>query len=167
MSAPNPIRPGPEGRKPRSLARVAAVQALYQMDLAGTDLNDVIHEFVTHRFTAASGDGDGDNGGGLEGADGTYFSEILKGVLRRQRDIDPLIDEQLATGWRLVRIDSILRAILRGGVFELMERPDVPARVVINEYVNVAHAFFDVDEPKVVNGILDRIARTMRAKEFD
>ena len=167
MSAPNSIRSAPAGKKPRSLARVAAVQALYQMDLAGTDLNDVINEFVTHRFTAAPVDTEAENGGGLEGADGTFFSEVLKGVLRRQRDIDPLIDEQLAIGWRLVRIDSILRAILRGGVFELMERADVPARVVINEYVNVAHAFFDVDEPKVVNGILDRIARTTRASEFD
>ena len=87
--------------------------------------------------------------------------------MRRQRDIDPLVDQQLATGWRLVRVDSILRAILRAGSFELLERADVPARVVINEYINVAHAFFDEDEPKVVNGILDRIARRLRAPEFE
>jgi N utilization substance protein B len=159
-----------EAQKPRSLARVAAVQALYQMDMAGTDLTDVIDEFVTHRFTGASAgseDAEGDNGGSLEGADSTFFSEILKGVLRRQRDIDPLVDEQLAIGWRLVRIDSILRAILRAGVLELLERDDVPARVVINEYINVAHAFFDVEEPRVVNGVLDRIARRVRPKEFE
>ena len=86
--------------------------------------------------------------------------------MRRQRDIDPLVDQQLAEGWRLVRIDAIVRAILRAGVFELMERPDVPRRVVINEYINVAHAFFSEDEPKVVNGVLDKLARQLRAAEF-
>ena len=84
------------------------------------------------------------------------------GVVRRQREIDPLIDQQLATGWRLARIDSILRAILRAATFELMELPDVPARVVISEYIEVAHAFFEGDEPKVVNGVLDQLARKLR-----
>jgi N utilization substance protein B len=78
-----------------------------------------------------------------------------------------MIDDQLATGWRLVRVDSILRAILRAGVAEILDRDDVPARVVINEYVNVAHFFFDEDEPRVVNGVLDKIARKMRAAEFE
>ena len=77
-----------------------------------------------------------------------------------------MIDEQLAIGWRLVRVNSILRAILRGGVAELLDRPDVPARVAINEYVNVAHFFFDEDEPRVVNGVLDKIARKVRCSEF-
>ena len=88
-------------------------------------------------------------------------------MLRRQRDIDPLIDDQLATGWRLVRVDSILRAILRAGVCELVDRPDVPVRVVINEYINVARFFFNEDEPRVVNGILDKVARKVRAAEFE
>jgi N utilization substance protein B len=151
------------------MSRMAAVQALYQMDMAGTDLSDVIDEFVKHRFAAAPADAEREDEARdtLVGADATFFAEILKGVLRRQRDIDPLVDEQLATGWRLVRIDSILRAILRAGVLELMERTDVPARVTINEYINVAHAFFDDDEPKVVNGVLDRIARRVRPKEFE
>jgi N utilization substance protein B len=87
--------------------------------------------------------------------------------VRRQRDIDPMIDDQLATGWRLVRVDSILRAILRAGVYELVERRDVPARVAINEYINVAHAFFDEEEPKVVNGVLDKLARHLRPAEFE
>jgi transcription antitermination protein NusB len=87
-------------------------------------------------------------------------------VVARQRDIDPLLDQQLAVGWRLVRIDSILRAVLRGGLYELMERQDVPARVVIDEYIEVAHAFFAGDEPKVVNGILDKLARKLRPSEF-
>jgi N utilization substance protein B len=103
----------------------------------------------------------------LESPDAVFFSDILKGVVRRQRDVDPLIDQQLATGWRLVRVDSILRAILRAGVFELLERPDVPARVTINEYINVAHAFFSEDEPRVVNGVLDRIAHKLRSTELN
>ncbi|MEQ1577017.1 MAG: transcription antitermination factor NusB [Hyphomicrobium sp.] len=154
------------GPKPRSVSRLAAVQALYQMDMAGTDLSDVIEEFVEQRLTQEA-DTEGSDANGLEGADATFFADILRGVVRRQRDIDPMIDEQLATGWRLVRVDSILRAILRAGVFELMERQDVPARVVINEYINVAHAFFNDDEPKVVNGMLDKIAHGLRAKEFE
>lgn len=150
--------------RPRTAARMAAVQALYQMDLAGTDVSEVIDEFVKLRFDAPVDDvEDGDT---LEQADAVFFSDILKGVVRRQRDVDPLIDQQLAAGWRLVRVDSILRAILRAGVFELLERPDVPARVIINEYINIAHAFFAEDEPRVVNGVLDRIAHRLRASEL-
>ncbi len=146
---------------PRTAARVAAVQALYQMDMAGTDLNAVIDEFVRLRFPRSPSDE------AASGADPVFFSELLRGVVRRQRDIDPLVDHQLAEGWRLLRIDAIMRAILRAGVFELMERPDVPARVVINEYINVAHSFFSDEEPKVVNGVLDKLARQLRAAEFD
>lgn len=144
---------------PRTEARIAAVQALYQMDLAGTDLNAVIHEFETVRLkeqAEAAG----------AGADRQFFADVLRGVIRRQRDIDPLIEHQLATGWRLVRVDSTLRAILRAAVYELMERRDVPVKVVISEYINVAHAFFSEDEPKVVNGILDRLARQLRVGEL-
>jgi N utilization substance protein B len=145
---------------PRTAARIAAVQALYQMDMAGTDVNDVISEFIEQRF-------EGDNRNEtLATADRVFFADILRAVLRRQREIDPMIDEQLAAGWRLVRVDSILRAILRGGVAEILDRSDVPARVVINEYVNVAHTFFDDDEPRVVNGVLDKIARRIRGHEF-
>jgi transcription antitermination protein NusB len=146
---------------PRTAARVAAVQALYQMDMAGTDLNAVIDEFVRLRFPRPPGDEV------ASGADAVFFSELLRGVVNRQRDIDPLVDQQLAEGWRLIRIDAIVRAILRAGVFELMERPDVPARVVINEYINVAHSFFSDEEPKVVNGVLDKLARRLRTAEFD
>ncbi len=131
------------------------------MDLAGTDLNAVIDEFVRLRFPCAPGDE------AAAGADANYFSEILRGVVRRQCDIDPLVDQQLAVGWRLVRVDATLRAILRAGVFELMERTDVPARVAINEYINVAHSFFSEDEPKVVNGVLDKLGRRLRAAEFE
>lgn len=148
------------GRNARSASRVAAVQGLYQMDMAQTDLNAVIDEFQTLRFLQA------EPGDPILGADPTFFAELLRGVVRRQRDIDPLVDQQLATGWRLDRVDSILRAILRSGVYELLERPDVPARVVINEYIDIAHDFFSEDEPRVVNGVLDKIARRLRLGEF-
>ena len=94
------------------------------------------------------------------------MTEILRGVIRRQRDIDPVVDNQLATGWQLGRVDSTVRAILRAAVFELIERPDVPAKVIINEYVEIAHAFFSDDEPKVVNGVLDTLARRFRPAEL-
>jgi N utilization substance protein B len=152
----------------RSQARLAAVQALYQMDLAETDLAAVIAEFEAHRLGPRANDG-GDSGAdagaeqstGAE-ADREHFASVLRGVVRRQREIDPMVDRQLAEGWRLTRIDSILRAILRAATFELMELTDVPPRVVISEYIDVAHAFFEGDEPRVVNGVLDAIARKLR-----
>ncbi|MGE5267107.1 MAG: transcription antitermination factor NusB [Deltaproteobacteria bacterium] len=159
-----------KGATPRSKARMAAVQALYQMELAGADVAEVVDEFERLRFTpaepASPGDDD-DATADLEETDSTFFSEIVRGVVRRQRDIDPLVHEQLAAGWRLVRVDAILRAILRAGTFELLERRDVPGRVVINEYINVAHAFFDEEEPRVVNGVLDKLGRKLRIGEFD
>jgi len=151
----------PQLPEARHAARLASVQALYQMDMAGTDLNDVVEELISYRFTK-----DGANYGKAQ-PDATFFAELVRGVVRRQRDIDGVVDQQLATGWRLVRVDSIVRAILRVAMFELIEREDVPARVVINEYVDVAHAFFDDDEPKVVNGVLDRLARKYRTGEFE
>jgi N utilization substance protein B len=159
-----------KGATPRSKARMAAVQALYQMELAGADVADVVDEFERLRFGKPTDPApleEDDAAADLEQADATFFSEIVHGVVRRQRDIDPMVHEQLAAGWRLVRVDAILRAILRAGSFELLERRDVPGRVVINEYINVAHAFFDDDEPRVVNGVLDKLGRKMRAEEFD
>jgi N utilization substance protein B len=159
--------------KPRTVSRMAAVQALYQMDLAGTDAGEVIEQFMAAQPElpvegAVEGDVEADETMiSLDGGDATFFAEVVKGVVRRQREIDPLVDQQLRTGWRLVRVDSILRAILRAGVFELLERSDVPARVSINEYINIAKAFFEGEEPKVVNGVLDRIAHKVRAKEFE
>lgn len=173
MTAKKPPAEDTGALSARTAARLAAVQALYQMDLAGTDLNDVIEEFVSQRMSneasenEAASEEDTSSYVDLSGADKQFFSDVLRAVLRRQREIDPLIDDQLATGWRLVRVDSILRAILRAGVCELVERADVPVRVVINEYINVARHFFNEDEPRVVNGILDKIARKVRAAEFE
>jgi len=144
----------------RSRARLAAVQALYQMDLAETDLAAVIEEFKGRRL------GEDDDDGSAGGADEKHFARVLKGVVRRQRDVDPLIDRQLAEGWRLYRVDSIVRAILRAASFELLELSDVPPRVVISEYIDVAHAFFAGDEPRVVNGVLDQLARKLRPGEL-
>jgi transcription antitermination protein NusB len=143
----------------RSQARLAAVQALYQMDLAETDLAAVIEEFKDHRL------GDLENDTAAQ-VDPEHFATLLKGVVRCQREIDPMIDRQLAEGWRLTRIDSIVRAILRAAAFELMELKDVPPRVVISEYIEVAHAFFEGDEPRVVNGVLDSLARKLRPGEL-
>ncbi len=173
MSLPRKKKTAGAAPKPRTVSRMAAVQALYQMDLAGTDASEVIAQFMAAKPVPAGGDAVEDDGEAeealtsLEGGDATFFADVVKGVVRRQREIDPLVDQQLRTGWRLVRVDSILRAILRGGVFELLERSDVPARVTINEYINIAKAFFEADEPKVVNGVLDRIAHKVRAKEFE
>ena len=144
----------------RSAARLAAVQALYQMDMTGIDLNQVIAEFEAHRL-----------GREIEGcqfaeAEVAFFRDLVQGVVREQLEIDPLIDKQLAEGWRLTRVDSILRAILRAGVFEILVRNDVPAKVIISEYVDIAHAFFAEDEPKVVNGILDKLGHRARPQEF-
>lgn len=150
----------PRPLAPRSAARLTAVQALYQMDLAETDLNSVIAQFNLLHF------GENAEDRTVASADRDFFAAILRGVVRRQREIDPVVDAQLAEGWRLTRVDSTLRAILRAGVYELIERDDVPARVVISEYVEVAKAFFNEDEPRVVNGVLDKIARRTREAEF-
>src|SRR6187551_2021395 len=144
----------------RSAARLAAVQALYQMDMTGIDLKKVIAEFEAYRL-----------GGEIEDcqycdAETAFFRDLVEGVVREQLKIDPLIDKQLAEGWRLTRVDSILRAILRAGAYEILMRPDVPSRVVITEYLDLAHAFFEGEEPKVVNGILDKLAREERPQEF-
>lgn len=144
----------------RSAARLAAVQALYQMDMTGIDLNEVIAEFETHRL------GKEVDGCQYTEVEPAFFRDLVEGVVREQLAIDPVIDTQLAEGWRLTRVDSILRAILRAGAYELTVRSDIPARVVISEYVDIAHAFFAEEEPKVVNGILDRIGKRSRPVEF-
>jgi len=142
----------PEARR---FARIAAVQALYQMELAGGGAEETLEEFAQHRF------------GDFEVApDRDFFAAILRGVPDHQTEIDRSIADCLAAGWTLARIDSILRAILRCGLFELVVRHDVPARTVIDEYVAVAHDFFGGEEPGFVNGVLDRLARRKRAAEF-
>jgi N utilization substance protein B len=139
----------------RHAARLGAVQALYQMEMSGSGAEEVAQEFTAHRFSELPVPPDGD-----------FFFAIVTGVPRHQVEIDRAIAGALSEKWKLERVDSILRAILRCGVFELVARRDVPARVVIDEYVAVSGAFFGGDEPGFVNAALDAIAHRKRAKEF-
>lgn len=140
----------------RRAARLAAVQALYQMELTGDDSESVTQQFVEHRF----GKGKGGE------PDPNFFGDIVRGVPHRQAEIDRAVQSSLSTEWRLNRIDATLRAILRAGVYELVARRDVPAKVIIGEYVEIAHAFFEEDQPAFVNALLDRVARKKRPREF-
>jgi N utilization substance protein B len=147
-------------RSGRRAARLAAVQAIYQMELTGADAESVAEEFVAHRFgheAEFSPAGEPDE---------EFFSAIVHGVPHHQVEIDRAIAGSLAENWKMQRIDSILRAILRAACFELIARRDVPAKVVIDQYVELAHAFFNGDEPSFVNAVLDKLARRMRAAEF-
>ncbi len=144
----------------RGAARLAAVQALYQMDIAGTGLNEILAEFESHWI-----------GREVEGnqylpAEAAFFRDVVGGVVREQRKLDPLIDAALERSWPLKRIEAILRAVLRAGAYELDHRRDVPARVVVTEYVDVAGAFVDLDETGMANAVLDQLARDMRIDEF-
>jgi N utilization substance protein B len=144
----------------RRAARLAAIQALYQMELTGEDAETVAEEFVTYRF------GREPELLALGEPDEAFFGDIVRGVPHRQGEIDAAITKCLASDWRLSRVDSILRAILRAGTYELIARPDVPVRVVIDEYVELSYAFFSGEEPAFVNAALDRLAHRMRAAEF-
>lgn len=144
----------------RSAARLAAVQALYQMDIAGTALPDTLAEFESHWIGKVV---DGDE---YKPAEAAFFRDLVGGVLKQQRALDPLIDQTLQAGWPLKRVEAIMRAILRAGAFELGKRKDVPVKVVISEYVDIAHAFFDRDEAGMVNAVLDAIARNVRAEDL-
>lgn len=144
----------------RGAARLAAVQALYQMDIAGAGINDIFAEFESHWL-----------GNEVEGetylpAEAAFFRDVVSGVVRDQKKLDPLIDEALSKGWPLKRIEAILRAVLRAGAYELQHRKDVPGRVVVSEYVDVANAFVDRDETGMVNAVLDQIGRQFRGDEF-
>jgi len=144
----------------RGAARLAAVQALYQMDIAGAGLNEIFTEFESHWL------GHEVEGEAYLPVEAAFFRDIVSGVVREQRNLDPLIDAALAGGWPLQRLEALLRAVLRAGAYELDHRRDVPARVVISEYGDIAHAFVDADETGMVNAVLDQLARQMRGDEF-
>lgn len=143
-------------RRARTVARLAAVQALYQMEMSGVGAEAVIAEFSEHRFDR---DMEGET---LAEADEAFFAELVKGVVGKQSAIDGAVIKRLASGWKLERIDATLRAILRAGGWELLHRPDVPVEVAIDEYVEIAKSFFEGPEPGFVNGALDGIARDAR-----
>ena len=140
----------------RSAARLAAVQALYQLEMEATPLAKLLHEFHQHRLGATIEDAT------YADAERDFFDDVVSGVDARREEIDALITARLAEGWSLARIDRPMRAILRAGTYELIARPDVPAASVISEYIDVAHAFFDKRETGFVNGLLDSIAKTAR-----
>lgn len=153
-------KPAEKKANKRGAARLAAVQALYQMDIGGAGINDIFAEFESHWL-----------GNEVEGdqylpAEEAFFRDVVAGVLRDQNKLDPLIDDALSKGWPLARIEAILRAVMRAGCYELEHRKDIPARVIISEYVDVAHAFVEGDETGMVNAVLDQIARQFRADEF-
>jgi len=153
MSAPVNIRE-------RSTARLAAVQALYQMEQSGAGAETVVAEFVDHRFERVI-DPDAEAGQGVLGAaDEAFFAAAVRGVVADQGAIDQAIAKRLATGWKLERLDATVRAALRCGAWELMHRPDVPTEVAIDEYVELAKGF--TDDTAFVNGLLDRVARDVR-----
>lgn len=144
----------------RAAARLGAVQALYQMDLSGSDVGETLAQFSSRAVGENFEDGD------CGEADYKHLREVVDGVVREQKIIDPVVDAILDKAWPLHRLDSTVRAILRAAAYELMFMERVPARVAISEYVDVADAFFGKEEPRFVNGVLDRLARQHRPAEF-
>lgn len=144
-------------RQARSVARLAAVQALYQMEVSSAGAETVIREFAEHRFDRDLEDVT------LAGADEAFFADLVRGVVAEQKAVDAAIARRLAQGWRLERLDATVRAILRAGSYELAHREDVPTEVVIDEYVELAKSFFEGPEPGFVNGALDAVAQDVRS----
>ena len=158
----------PAGRH-RSAARLAAVQALYEMDMAGAAADPVLREFLFSRWTNTENGGD-DIGSletdGLGEPDSELLFALVHGVGERTQELDLLIAPALSAEWTLERLETILRAVLRAGAFELLALPNVPPRVVISEYVDVAHAFFSRGQPGLVNSVLDNLAHKLRTREM-
>jgi len=146
----------PAQRRARTVSRLAAVQALYQMEMTGAGVEAVIREFSDHRFDR---DIEGEL---LAQADEAFFADLIRGAVGQQAEIDKAVTGRLASNWKLERLDATARAILRAGAWELIHRPDVPLEVAIDEYVEIAKSFFEGPEPGFINGALDGIARDAR-----
>lgn len=156
--SPADASPEPRGANKRGAARLAAVQALYQMDLAGSGVLEIAAEYETFRL------GKEVDGQQYRDADAQWFRAILAGVVEDQKTIDPIIRQSLTEDWPLSRLDTTLRAIMRAGVYEIMRRQDVPVAVIVTEYVDIAKAFYVEEEPKLVNAVLDRVSRRVRGE---
>ena len=152
------IFPSVKPANKRGAARLAAVQALYQMEITSIDVSEIVAEYETLRLGKEL---DGDD---YLAADSAWFRSLVVGVVEQQTVIDPLIGNTLPSNWPFSRISMILRAILRAGLFELNNKTDVPAAVIISEYVDIAKAFFHDGEPGMVNGVLHKIAHADKAE---
>lgn len=146
----------------RSAARLAAVQALYQMQMEKTALAKLLDEFHQHRLGRAVDD-EGEDEPVYAEAEVAFFDDVVRGVAARVEEIDALIASKLAAGWTTTRLDKTMLQVLRAGTYELLARADIPVAVAINEYVEVAKAFFDNTEARFVNGVLDAVAKEVRA----
>ena len=163
---PAPRRGVGGGRRPRTGARVAAVQALYQSEQSGEPAEAVIDQFIRHRLGALPGQ-DGFEDGRVPEADVPLFASIVRKAAANGETLDSVISGHLGADWPLPRLDPVLRALLRAGCAELWGGgAQPPARVVINEYLDIAHGFFSGEEPRFANGVLDAVARTLRPEEF-
>ncbi len=151
---------GGSAKARRKAARLAAVQALYQIDLSGTNAESVLGEFIKHRL---GHEVDGDI---YVAADPQLFSDILRGASARREELDGMLTSCLDATWPVDRLERLTRAILRAGAFELLVHVDTHPRIVISEYVDVSHAFFAGREPAMVNGVLDKLARAIRPDDL-
>ncbi len=159
------MKPAGSKARPRTLARAAAVQALYQCEHAGETAETVIDQFVRHRFGRMAGML-GVEEGEVPPPDVPLFSRIVRTATAQQDVVDPLIAGVLPEAWPMPRLDPVLRALWRAAGAELWMTDGPPARVVINEYLDVAHGFLEGDAVQMGNAVLDRIARTLREGEF-
>ena len=156
----------PATTRPRTAARVGAVQALFQSEQGGESPETVIDQFVRHRLGELPGTGGYDEGR-VPDAHVKLFGRIVRMAVEKQDQIDRLLTEALPAEWPLARLDPVLRALLRAAGAELVMRDGPPVAVVINEYMDVAHGFFQGDEPRMANGLMDRMAHALRPREFE
>lgn len=168
-----PARPVSAGARRKSSARLAAVQALYQIDLSGATPDQVLTDILQHGIAAVALRSETDEfdeereiEARLVEPDGELLTGIVRGTLARLAQIDDMVTGALSRDWTLERLEAVLRAILRAGAFELATRSDIPPKVTISEFVDIAHAFYTGPEPGLVNAVLDRIARVVRAEDL-
>ncbi|HJO74853.1 MAG TPA: transcription antitermination factor NusB [Rhodospirillales bacterium] len=154
----------------RSAARLVAVQALYEMDMVNAEVDAVLEEFLQKRWRQGDDEGDGDGSDNGDNAsltepDQAWLNDLVHGVSAGREELDGLIGPALSEDWTVDRLEALLRVILRAGTYELKIKKNIPAAVIISEYLDVAHAFFEGGETRMVNGVLDHLARDLRAKD--